>query len=1756
MSATALPFHAPLALHTLYLNSLDRAESMSVINAVEKTRLRSVIEDETGTSAIHAYYPVLSRADCRPVHWSGGLILKPELPSTGDIFLFTVLGRLERFATENALCTALEQQLGSPQGNSELLRFCPVDVRYFLTQSGRLRLAIRRVPSPVFANVSQAISDLIRNCHEQTLTTLLGMPTLRSVLDFQLNFVVKNEFGWTPTHVQQVQLRSTRVGATPLREGDVITSSLSVAALDFYLQGGFPEHYQREYLGLSSLVATVSSEEIDQRFIRVMSMLCDELAGHMQEALAFAWESLPVPRFGRHDVCAVRMADFFYQQTVQAMWDGRITQAQFSQLQWVTAGGSLSGDLQAAQLAVFDPYRGVVRLNGMFCLFLVRQNGPVFLFTGAQGLQMFETRAHLKTAILGPLRTPDLYEHISRHAALEDHELLAGMLELRLSVENIDTNVFDVCMQSIQKKQASDFGFLLKQFRAGRISLAALDHALDVRGLVDRDLLVLSTPERWSSRFVPRGQGLTLAPRSSDGQADLLSLKLPKIQAQQHLLLRPQPTARSVAVARLQSLMVASGHAQLDVQRLRVQVFEQAPQPDAVPLRSISLVDALMERVTGYRPLPLNPELIQVVQKSLRDDELKSVKSLAGTKLLTMLDQATSSFAQQLEHHQWAFFYAPFTSSSPDAAVDRLSTLRMVTLRAELRLARLENHLLETDRAVLGTVLGYPMSRQRPALNQFVPDVFGVIVSFNGVASSMEVSHCLLFTQRGGLESANAGRAVFWNPTRGYEGFASINDCKVQLEARLMDKALRHDLLAHISAAEQARVVTYLDGTQDWKPAGENGWFYFERYDQDFTRQCQDRIINNVRADARFLCSLAARIPLSAQGFENSFHSALLSVGADEALERVIEMARLQLFKASLPGWLKSATAEQQKAYADLLQRYQQSVEAGQNYLHDIPYLPVYSNALLTARLDLDFPGADLNPEQIEVVIDTYLGAPVPTGSTPSFIPAATTHSVQSLTQFALKGLHRINEGVMFVRRQNGNALPVAFNALYVRRLVRELDLGKHYQDLLKAKLAPGNEGVALRQAQFAEQLAVQVREQALREKLQNPDFDTAWRYICHVIDMPDGVARESLNLEYIIVRPLELIAEPYLDPDRVRGVYLIGPVEAQAGPQIVWVTYSEHFTFQVYANDAALLADLRVNTLLQAEILQRLVPYTRKVYDHGGFTEPHLARYADASLNWLLLKAAPPTLAMNPIAGNLFTELYKDNYDGLLGMAAAQTETTAQADWESFKVVMSLIVSSAVMFLPARLSIPLVVWQALGGLRQGVEAAKKGEWGESVAEFATTLALIASDRSVPRLTEKRPPPLELPAAAQVSATVRLTAQQRAGLEPFQAHEVALLNLREDALTHVYKHPHTGLLYVPLAGGLYRVQAWRERWRIYIGETGEGPLVRFNDRQLWELDPHEPLLGGSPMMSAVAALADRITHEIQASGMERIQRYFPDKALMIREAHGQAVTYLQRCQGALHRLHEAGAEHAAHRELIKTFFDVDTLEPQLLNRLNQTIEPMLTQFLHPDLSPLTSSKYVVCRSRFNDKAVAWIHRWDSHHRLFLSERFFNTLFETPEALSHSYLKPTDPPFAVNTHYRASFMLHEVSHQVLSTEDINYLNPGFPYDDLLDATTEFGNRLQSFNQIIQDSHSPYVLPEHLFQQFDLDNHTWVDIPSNPGKAKVKEIAGVQTLAEARPIFTNDPVKRIELMLANADTVVLLITRLGRVQPVVPEVSGSL
>lgn len=129
----------------------------------------------------------------------------------------------------------------------------------------------------------------------------------------------------------------------------------------------------------------------------------------------------------------------------------------------------------------------------------------------------------------------------------------------------------------------------------------------------------------------------------------------------------------------------------------------------------------------------------------------------------------------------------------------------------------------------------------------------------------------------------------------------------------------------------------------------------------------------------------------------------------------------------------------------------------------------------------------------------------------------------------------------------------------------------------------------------------------------------------------------------------------------------------------------------------------LRVSTPFQALVLQRLEPEARKTYNYGGFTEPHVPRYVDASPRVAYVpRPAPPTLGLSPIAG-VCSSSCTPTTTTCCSIWPLQSRTTAEADWESFKYLFSLIASTALMFLPARLSIPMVVWQSLGSLQQGL---------------------------------------------------------------------------------------------------------------------------------------------------------------------------------------------------------------------------------------------------------------------------------------------------------------------------------------------------------------------------------------------------------------------------------------------------------------------
>lgn len=1749
MSVNVYPFHSAQAMKRLYQSNLDAAKTSGAVTALEHdwlTRSLSYEPNPNNPVPVHASSLFLSRHQCRPAQWAGAFLLTPSLPEHASFFLLTPLGQIEKFTDLEAVRAALELQLDDVLQRESILRFTPVDVRPFLKQAGDLVLRTRALDSPILAGASQIVSDFLSSSQADTLERLLATPTLRGMIDAQVQIQLEQAFPGQPVDAHTI----FRASASNSAGQSEPTISLSSAALALFVSGHLATEQRYTYTGPFMRNPHEQMADVEKRFSRLLTSATEHLTTRMSEAISVFWDQPEGAQPSPHAYCVARLGDLFFQQLLLGRQRGDISPQAFQALQSLLASPHDEASVRVARLLVSENTGAEVELAGLHCLYFPGQNNGVYVFGASTGLVKLASRARLPSYVLSKLRSPATFDEIARYAPQDQHALLAGMIAPTLRVETLTGDKFDDCVHAVRAKQIRDFVYWAGQFQAGRLALAAVDHALDVRALIDPGLLIFNSRSRWDSRFVPESVGLPWK-MSESGLLEALSLKLPKTQAQITALLKLWPTPGSFARYLWSAQLNKEGQRFMDVSQLWVQVFDADESSAArMPTRTLTLVDALLERVTGCHPLPQNPDFLQVGLRHSLDRELRPLRHLSGTKLLTQLDALAKGFDRAYEQHLSAFFYTPYTPQAPDALARHLATLRHVMLHADSRLMLLGAPLNTQDKRIISTVLTYPVSKLRPALDAFIPDVFEVFLNLGGVLNTVRLTQCLLITERGGQESASAGRAVLWTPVSGFNCFNSVDQCNAHLEALLLDKSLRWDLLGTVRYDQQAPITAHIDSRIDWAVKGENQWVYFERMDDDFVYQSQVAVIDNVLLDVQHVCRLAREVPLSAQGFEHLACSLLVEGHAGLGLERQLEMANTQQFESALAPWLKDASKNDQLAYANLLQRYQRVVQNEGSYLHGIPDIEDYAHTELKTQLALDFPEAELDVDTIEVVLDTYLAAPVAVGSTPSFLAAATTREIQSLTRFALTGFNRLEGGAMFVRAPNGSVLPLTLDARYVKRLVRRLDIGRTYKTLLTGALAPQSEGGAQRQRQFSEQLVLQILEQGLKGKLSGSLSATAYSYLKHVIERPDGLARDPFEGEPLIIRPLELIADSGRTPDLATGIYVVGPQAAHKGPQLLWVMYSEHFSLKEYASEGQLLTDLYTQVALQTLVLQRLPAFDRKTYANGGFVEPHLPHGLDSTLQDVWQTPAPVALANRPITGNLFATLYKDNYHLLLDMAALQSKTTAQADWESFKYVFTLVINTAIMFVPGKLSVPLVVWQGLGLLREGVSAVKQGEWVESVADFAMSLITLATTRHTwrsligsverePYFEEKRVADLQFQGPSQA-------------LMSFRANDVALVDLQRDPLTQIYKDPRSDQHYVNLGAQVFRVQMWRNRWRIYLSESRSGPLIKLNTQQHWEVDVGEPLLGGGSVASSMSGygtlVANSLTYEIQAIGMNSIQRRFPDKAVRIREAHELASTYLQRTSQALHSLEAPGGVNRRNREYLQKFFNLEVLEPAHIEHVHSCVDALLARFLHPDLSPLTSRNYVVCRSRFDSPASAFVNRADSAKRIYLTEVFFSTIFERPFALNHPYLKAASASFPVNQQMRASFLLHEITHEVLETEDIHYLNAGFPYRDLIDTNQPFGRYLEDLAEEIQIVHSPYIATENLFQELNSETMRWKDIPNGTAKSRVLEIAGTETLEQARLVFINDPVKRMELMLANADTLVLLIVHLGRVYPV--------
>lgn len=207
---------------------------------------------------------------------------------------------------------------------------------------------------------------------------------------------------------------------------------------------------------------------------------------------------------------------------------------------------------------------------------------------------------------------------------------------------------------------------------------------------------------------------------------------------------------------------------------------------------------------------------------------------------------------------------------------------------------------------------------------------------------------------------------------------------------------------------------------------------------------------------------------------------------------------------------------------------------------------------------------------------------------------------------------------------------------------------------------------------------------------------------------------------------------------------------------------------------------------------------------------------------------------------------------------------------------------------------------------------------------------------------------------------------------------------------------------------------------------------------------------------------------------------------------------------------------------------------KIIARVNEVMQGLTD----PTLTSPNSTRFVYGVTHVPENSFAFTLPKDIDKAIYLIENFFD-LQLYPLGIQ------LNAPFDIDDHARAATLIHEVSHIVSATEDIAYLDTMRPFVDLMNVATSDYTLLRDLQSTSLSATTPH---SELFTTWDAQSRNWVSLGA-PGSTAaynlVLRLTGTTTLNDARDTFLTNPDRRLDVILANADSVTYLITHVGRV-----------
>lgn len=1763
MSTVTTPYFNSASLRQRFLRELGHAFTASVLSSSEQTWLRRA----AGARATDDPDPVrvdrllLNDSPPTSLELSAALMFSHGQTSDPRIYMFTLASGVEAF-----------------EGRQQLLETL---FTRFASDDPAASFEYEKIDEDVFQSQMQAIVEYQANSLRQFTERLTQTPDLSRAVTSSLALQLVRLFPDQPINPGRHLMRIVQPAFSADEEQVLMTQTLAQTAFEAFCRVEQAAGVTQQFLDVQGRV--VSDREA-RLFTQAIADTTPALADRFAELLRDYWGQQRATGSCR-DLAVRIYATGLCHELYRYGHEGNLTRHEREMLRPLLMAGphyvASEADLNCKRLALRVADGTLQPLAGALVFDLGPADLPLLWFTPEHGLRRF---ANL-TALSLFCSTPQGRELLRPTLALADQPLLRGEGPLALSLDSINGPLFRERVDSILLLQLRNLqhvtGLSAEPLRVS----AMYDDALDVRYLIDprqghftagrwRHDQPINFAAVWSSSAANDPVQVVLAP-----EHERSVLQPAAIGPSQPTLLQPSSPSWlertqvsdanaahlrqldnvlvSYAEQALQSYLCVVSARGLRAGEVRVRWLESLPlgdstvEPDAVAVSeslsatSMDLVALLLERVSGRCSAPLVPS-----------SQVSSTGQSAGMHLDIelinfMLQRVATDFVERyLELFRQSRTALARLGDRQLQPVSMALVLREDALRLDLAVRERTGAVKREPACMAMQVMNAPVRAQRTHSGATITEVFSLSLVYGAQAGAALSDSIALWQPL----APDAG-VMFWSGLRGWEHFASCQALSLKIGSRLRRKRSEH-WLGLLGERDRALLRSHLQA----QPA-DQVHVHFTRCDGHAIEALQQSVFDRQLQNLQQLCVRARRCRFEAGLFRRVARATELDTQLVDMLDALAMRIDASLFQEMLPDWMKSASISDLRAYNALARRYFLACEGDQDFLFGIPTLKDYARDRLLDQMRRDFPTRNLDPDLITVTHRRYVAAPSGIGQIPSGIPAATIEHRQSLTDYAINRFVDMPDAGLSIQSAEQPEAGRVITSDYVRKTVRRLDVGAGFRTLLRQRLNPTDSDWVKRNKLFVNQMPPMMQAVAMELKLKGQLSPRAYAFISQVVEMPDGIAREPLEGERTIISALRLVADEGMTPDSVQGVYLICAEDADSGPVILHAVFHAAFVFREYATLAALLADLRSDASLQQLVLERLHPEVRKRYGHGGFIEPHLPFFAQGMGDFPTNTPGPITLSLVQEKGNALQFMFTDTVRLLMEVGESDTVTNEDTDQASRRFLASLGLEQALSIMPGKLATLVALWQSHTLFRASAASASGRKWGEAISEFSAALGVMVTAREQAEKDELIGGDLVVdewvpqPVFAWGGST--LTAEQLTRLHALEARNISLKDLRRDDLLNLFMDSNSGKAYAAVAGRVYQVrrQAADGSWMIIGADRTPGPTLMLDDKQRWQLDIQSGLKGGGGAMTKLRTHAADVSADdvllIEASGMPDIRKFFRERAQHIGEAHLQAKRYLENALDNLN-VHEAGAPLDPRvTQIFNDFFGVSQPDAEMLVETERAIKTLFDEVMDASLSPYSSPRFVVGTSRAGHSAtMGFVIKRDPQRRVFLTDRYFEAppFPLTPQAAAEGFDCPA--------HYRAATLIHELSHLVLDTHDIAYLESTAPYPDLLLENNANNIKLKADIEHMQTHGLSHLSPrDELFLQ--MKEGEWRDFDEEDSfeHEAILKLARCRTLDEARDVFLSDERKRSRIMLANADSVTLLILRLGRRSFVAPDPSPA-